>query len=343
MSSDFNQKLFRLRHTKNNATMASKLATRDPIQLRRDHDSDEDLAISSQASQSEGESPAEDDSDDSASGSESSEDDIELPDKDVSGDDEEALSDEEDGQSEPEEALQEISFGTLAEAQEKYAPKSRKRKLPGAFDRNDAPSEHERSYGLPKREEYQTHAPKQHRQSKHAPTILSSRQQVSRKREVFDPSPADKSRDPRFDPTIMSTTYSNSSVDRANRNYAFLTSYQAAEILDLKSQIKKTKDPNAVAELKRKVMSVESKIRSAEARQRESKILKEHNQKEREAIRAGQKAKPYYLKPGEVKKKAEEERVAGMGKRARDKAEQRKKKREKSKEARFMPRFRREG
>lgn len=235
------------------------------------------------------------------------------------------------------EVLKDISFGTLAEAQERFAPQSRKRKLPTAFDAENEtpkPGRDQDRYKPP---------PKISRQSKHAPMIQSSRQQVSRKRDVFEPSPAIKSRDPRFDPTVMSATLNKNTVSKANKNYAFLTDYQADEILELKKQIKKAgNDPNLQASLKRQVMSIEAKIRNAEARQREEKIVKEHNQKEKDAIRAGEKAKPYYMKPSDIKKKAEEERQAGMGKKARDKAEKRKVKRDKSKDAKSMPRFRRE-
>jgi ribosomal RNA-processing protein 36 len=245
----------------------------------------------------------------------------------------------------PEDDVVDVSFGTLVKAQELLGPRERKRKRLHSFDDETASRPDE----VPEKVHDQGHflsakrPQKISRQSKHAPAIISSRQQVSRKREIFEPSPALKARDPRFDATVMSSNHNKNATDKANKNYAFLTSYQASEILDLKARIKKTKDPSEVAELKRKVMSVESRIRNAEARQRESEIVKQHNHKERQAIQAGQKANPYYLKPGEVKKQAEADRLQGMGKKARDKAEARKKKREKSKDAKSMPRFRREG
>lgn len=97
-----------------------------------------------------------------------------------------------------------------------------------------------------------------------------------------------------------------------------------------------------VAQLKRKVMSIESKVKSAQARQRENEIMQQHKRKEKEAIKSGQKSNPYYLREGEVKKMAEQERVGGMSKKARDKAAARKEKREKTKDSRDMPRARRE-
>jgi len=180
------------------------------------------------------------------------------------------------------------------------------------------------------------------RTSKHAPVVESTRHAVSRKRTIFEPSPALKARDPRFDPTVLSSNPDRNAAEKANKNYSFLSSYQAAEILDLKSQIKKAKDPDVVAHLKRQVMSIEAKLRSAEARQREKDIMKKHKEKEKEAIKTGHKSKPYYLKTSEVKKLANAERLEGMGKRARDKALARKRKREKSKEARNMPLVRRD-
>jgi ribosomal RNA-processing protein 36 len=246
---------------------------------------------------------------------------------------------------EPKEDMADVSFGALAKAQELLGPRERKRKRLPEFEDGTDSGQHGDSREPHNKGYTESAKPPQKipRQSKHAPAIISSRQQVSRKREIFEPSPALKTRDPRFDATVMSSNYNKNATDKANKNYAFLTSYQASEILDLKARIKKSKDPSEVADLKRQVMSVESKIRNAEARQRESEIVKQHNQKERQAIQAGQKAKPYYLKPGEVKKQAEADRLEGMGKKARDKKEARKKKREKSKDAKNMPRFRREG
>ncbi len=165
---------------------------------------------------------------------------------------------------------------------------------------------------------------------------------MTRKRVIFEPSPAVKFRDPRFDPTVMSTTLDKTASERANKNYSFLSTYQATEILELKSRIKKARDPEVVADLKRQVMSLESKVRSAEARQRENEIRKKHKQHEKEALRQGQKSKPYFLKDADIKKRATEERLQSLGKRARDKAEKRRGKREKGKDARDMPRTRRE-
>jgi len=180
------------------------------------------------------------------------------------------------------------------------------------------------------------------RSSKHAPAIQSSRHAVSRRRDIFEPSASRKSRDPRFDPAITARNTDASALEKANKNYSFLVDYQASEILDLKAQIKKSKDPDVVAALKRQVMSLDSKIRASEAQQRERAIVRRHKQKEKEAIKAGRKSKPYFLKRSDIKKEALAEKFENMGKKARDKAMERRRKRVKAKESRGMPRFRRE-
>ncbi|KAK6365211.1 rRNA biogenesis protein rrp36 [Exophiala oligosperma] len=305
--------------------MSSALLDR-PVQLRHDDgngdDFDEEASV-----QNDSEVDQSADSDSDATGSES-------------------IDEDDDSSSEPEEdsALKDISFGVLAKAQETFDPRQRKRKYEEATQDAiaDTGKNEEDNFDTRKRsKEARIDAPK--RSSKHAPVIESARKPVSRKRTIFEPPAAQKFRDPRFDPTVMSANRDRNTAEKVNKNYAFLTQYQAAEILDLKTQIKKAKDPNVVADLKRKVMSLESKVRNAEMRQKEEAIKRRHNQQEKEALRTGQKAKPYYLKEADVRKLAKEERLQSLGKRARDKAEKRRQKREKGKDARDMPRFRREG
>ncbi|KAJ9626650.1 rRNA biogenesis protein rrp36 [Knufia peltigerae] len=321
--------------------MSSALLDR-PVQLRHDDgngdDFDEEASV-----QNDSEVDQSADSDSDATGSESIDEVFQAPaglSKVV-----DSLQDD-DSSSEPEEdsALKDISFGVLAKAQETFDPRQRKRKYEEATQDAiaDTGKNEEDNFDTRKRsKEARIDAPK--RSSKHAPVIESARKPVSRKRTIFEPPAAQKFRDPRFDPTVMSANRDRNTAEKVNKNYAFLTQYQAAEILDLKTQIKKAKDPNVVADLKRKVMSLESKVRNAEMRQKEEAIKRRHNQQEKEALRTGQKAKPYYLKEADVRKLAKEERLQSLGKRARDKAEKRRQKREKGKDARDMPRFRREG
>ena len=248
---------------------------------------------------------------------------------------------EESDEPEAEESIKDISFGALAQAAATLAPKSRKRKLDDVEVIAAPQYDSGRPYTKPEEGNTKRFKPPT-RTSKHAPTVLSSSRPVSRKREIFEPPAIPKARDPRFDPTITASTYSQNATSKANKAYSFLTTYQATEILDLKSQIKKAKDPDTVSDLKRQLMSIESKLRLAEHKQREADILKRHKDAEREKIKTGEKQRPYYIKAGEVRKEAKKERLEGMGKKARDKAEERKRKREKGKESKGMPRFRRE-
>ena len=299
-----------------------------PVELRRDSSSDGDgIPINQRADNEASESNAS--SEDSIQSLAGEENDAEL-----TGDSEVGEGDDS--------SLRAISFGALVDVQQKLQPKSRKRKLSGEFEKSDRSQEAEDEQPIEGvASERRTQSKPTARQSKHAPTILSSKHQVSRKRDVFEPPATAKSRDPRFDPTVQASSHDRNAVDTANKNYSFLTSYQAAEILDLKSQIKRSKNPEAVADLRQRVMAIENKLRAVEAKQRQRDVASQHKQKEKEMIRAGQKSNPYYLKPGAVKKLAENERLEGMGKKARDKALERKRKREKTKEARNMPHVRR--
>ncbi|KIX93653.1 uncharacterized protein Z520_10559 [Fonsecaea multimorphosa CBS 102226] len=306
--------------------MASGRFLEQPIQLRHDEEEEEELEASDQDSNSQTQS----ESDASAGGDPRSED-----------EDTALSSGSEAGEEAP---LGDISFGVLAKAQETFDPKPRKRKLAESLEEplsDQREANRAESFDTRKRaKEARINAPK--RTSKHAPTVESARKPVSRKRIIFEPSPALKARDPRFDPTVMSANRGINATEKANKNYSFLSTYQADEVLQLKAQIKKAKDPDVVADLKRQVMSLESKIRNAEAHQREKEIQKRHKEKEKEALRTGQKSKPYYLKEADIKRLAKEERLQSLGKKGRDKAEKRRRKREKAKEARDMPRVRRE-
>ena len=245
------------------------------------------------------------------------------------------------------EALKDISFGALAKAQEAFIPNSRKRKFQGSSAAPEDDSMTQAQSNRPQHGEIPLiKSKKVHttpvRTSKHAPAVQSSRHAVSRRRDIFEPPASLKSRDPRFDPTVTASNTDALAAEKANRNYSFLSSYQASEILDLKTKIKKSKDPDLIATMKRQVMSLDSKMRAAEAQQRERDIVRRHKQKEKEAIKSGQKSKPYFLKQSDIKREALAERFESMGKKARDKAMERKRKRIKGKESKVMPKARRE-
>lgn len=261
---------------------------------------------------------------------------------------------------EPSSSLRDISFGALAQAQESFAPPPQPGKRKRSLDR-----EPNTLQSTPNEDPYRPtkfFKPSHHRTSKHAPQTLSTRHAVPRKRTIIEPSPALKSRDPRFDPqTLHPGTSLDAESEKASKNYSFLTSYRQSELQTLQSQLKAIQnpqpnsnkkkkgsttappvvDPSTTATLKREIMSLTSKLATSESKTREKEILRAHKAKEREAIREGRKSQPYYLKRGDVKKEMEREKTEGMGKRARDKRDMRRQKREKGREGRDLPRVRR--
>ncbi len=273
----------------------------------------------------------------------------------------------------PTSSLKDISFGALAKAQESLAPPprpgKRKRAVNTEPDTSKTPTEREEAEATVPFQPTKFFKPSHHRTSKHAPQTLSTRHAVPRKRTIFEPSPALKSRDPRFDPTVLrpGTSSLNAESEKADKNYSFLTNYRQSELQTLQAQLKAAQnpppskkkkkpgtttsttappppasDPETISNLKRQIMSLTSKLANSEAKTREREIRRAHKAKEREAIREGRKSQPYHLKKAEVRKKIEKERFEGLGKLAREKKEERRRKREKGREGRGLPRVRRE-
>ncbi|KAJ9622296.1 rRNA biogenesis protein rrp36 [Taxawa tesnikishii (nom. ined.)] len=171
------------------------------------------------------------------------------------------------------------------------------------------------------------------RSSKHAPAAMPSNRQVTRKRTVID-APKRKSRDPRFGPL-------SGAVDDAKlqKNYAFLNDYQASEIAELKAAIKKTKNEDDKEVLKRKLLSMESKRKARENKEREQEVLRAHRREEKDAIQQGKK--PFYLKKSEQKKLATVNKFNSMKSKEREKLMERRRKKAAGKEKRNMPQARR--
>ena len=187
-------------------------------------------------------------------------------------------------------------------------------------DSDSAPSEH----GLP------SHA----RTSKHAPTAQSSRHQVTRRRTVVDV-PKRAIRDPRFDALAR-----RSSTHPTNDNaYAFLTAYQQAEIAELKSALKKTQDEEAKAALRRKMNSMENRLKAKASKEREQEVLRKHRRDERERVEQGKT--PYFLKRKEIRERALVEKYKGMKGPEREKLIERRRIKAGQKEKRRMPHPRR--
>ena len=172
------------------------------------------------------------------------------------------------------------------------------------------------------------------RSSKHAPASQSSKRQVTRKRNVID-APKRKSRDPRFEALHQDTT----PIGHMDRAYSFLTEYQKSDIKELKSALKATRDEDDREKLKRKIGSMENRIKSKEAKDREQEIIRSHRKAEREKLQSGKL--PYYLKHKDVKERALGEKFKSMSGKEREKVMERRKRRDEQKEKKRMPSSRR--
>ena len=159
------------------------------------------------------------------------------------------------------------------------------------------------------------------RSSKHAPTEMTSKKPVSRKRE-FDTIAKPQVRDPRFDPTINSTP--GYDEFRAKKAYAFLDEYRASEMVELRAELKKTRDPHERQRIERLLMSMESKKKSEDRKTRERNIIVEHRRAEKELVQQGKQ--PFYLKKSEQKKRLLTEQFKGMKRRQVDKSIERRRK-----------------
>jgi ribosomal RNA-processing protein 36 len=174
------------------------------------------------------------------------------------------------------------------------------------------------------------------RSSKHAPMEMSSKRAVTRRRTAVELEPAPKARDPRFDAAVMG----HSGVGKhahGGKAYAFLDEYRASELAELKAQLAKTKNPDLKEKLKAQIRTAMDKQRSAANKKREEEVKAEHKRSEKQLIKEGKKATPYYLKKSDLKSKVLEKKFGEMGSRERSKALERRRKKTASKEKKQMP------
>lgn len=199
----------------------------------------------------------------------------------------------------------------------------------GHDDAEGEEDEEEDSDSAPSEED----APKS-RSSKHAPATQSSRHQVTRKRVVVDV-PKRVVRDPRFDAYHQHSAH----PENSEKAYSFLRDYQKSEINELKAAIKKTKNEDEKETLRRTMGSMENRIKSKEAKEREQEIIRKHRKEERARLEQGKN--PYYLKKKDVKEKALVEKFKGMKSKEREKVIEKRRKKEGQKEKKRMPDARR--
>ncbi|KAL6527868.1 hypothetical protein OROMI_029679 [Orobanche minor] len=133
------------------------------------------------------------------------------------------------------------------------------------------------------------------RANKNRPMEMSSKKPVSRFREVIQV-PKRVVRDPRFE-----SLCGNMDVDGFKKRYNFIyENALPAEKEELKKQMKKANDPDAINELKDRIARIDKELKSAVTKRTEKDIMVEHKKKEREAAKKGKQ--PYYLKKSELKK-----------------------------------------
>lgn len=231
-----------------------------------------------------------------------------------------------------------ISFGTLAKAQAKL-PQSGRRKKKGEQSDDEGPEEEDTT---PKPREWNPKKEKPpSRSSKHAPQEVSSKRPVSRKREII-PVKKVQYRDPRFDPLVTGQSVkTKADEDHVRKAYAFLDEYREDELRKLKGAIKKARTPAEKEQLQRAYMSMESRKKARDKKDRERAVVEEHRRREKELVREGVKSRPFYLKKSEQKKQLLTEQFSALSEKQREKAIEKKRKKVAGKEKKAMPMERR--
>ena len=171
------------------------------------------------------------------------------------------------------------------------------------------------------------------RTSKHAPTEISSKKAVSRKRAVVRIH-KHEARDPRFESVTGSLD-----EEKMKKDYAFLDAYRNSEIAELNAGLHKIIDPTVKETLKHALIRMESKKKTQQLKKQRQEVLRQHRKDESEKVEKGKK--PFYLKRGELKERALVETFKGMKSRQVDKVMERRRKKRTAKERRGMPEERR--
>lgn len=245
-----------------------------------------------------------------------------------------------------------LSFGALAKAQAAMAASSKRKRRGGddaAADDDDA--QDDKGWDKPRAS---TAKKPEKRSSKHAPVEMTSKRQVSRRRDFLTVTAETKkaaSRDPRFMPLGAGASRagaagaagigSGNAIDeiKARKAYAFLDDYRASEMQDLRAAIKKTKNAADKDKLQKALTSMESRKKAQDRRDRERAVIEEHRKKEKELVAQGKT--PFYLKRSEQKKRVLVDQFQGMKKKDADRAIERRRKKVAGKEKKMLPMARR--
>ncbi|KAK0739664.1 hypothetical protein B0T21DRAFT_284761 [Apiosordaria backusii] len=249
--------------------------------------------------------------------------------------------DEEESDNDTTQPAHQLSFGALAKAQAALGDKLSKRKRRTSSAASEADTalarDNDNKFSLDKNHKKPLEKPS--RTSKHAPVEISSKRQVSRRRDfLLDPTTAKPHhRDPRFFAPSTSTSSASSKIDeiKARKAYAFLDEYRESEMQELRVAIKKTKNQEEKEKLQKALLSMESKKKAQERKDKAQKVLDEHKRQEKELVRQGKN--PFYLKRSEQKKRVLVEQFKGLRKGQVDRAIERRRKKVAGKEKKLLP------
>ncbi|KAJ3692709.1 hypothetical protein LUZ60_011804 [Juncus effusus] len=177
---------------------------------------------------------------------------------------------------------------------------------------------------------------KPRRANKNRPMEVSSKIRPKKFREVIQ-APKKVVRDPRFE-----SLCGNLDPEGFRKRYNFLYDVQLpSEKEKLQKLIAKTKNPDAISELKNHITWIDKQLKSNPGKKTESKILSEHIKKEKEAAKLGKR--PYYLKKSEIRNRKLVQKYDELKEEGKlDKYIEKKRRKNASKDHRFMP-YRRAG
>ncbi|KAJ3027438.1 rRNA biogenesis protein rrp36 [Rhizophlyctis rosea] len=169
------------------------------------------------------------------------------------------------------------------------------------------------------------------RTDKNMPTEVTSKRPVGRFREVIEV-PKRKVRDPRFDPMA-----GHLNPDLVARSYGFLKEYEQSEMEMLKKQIKQEKNREEREKLEGILVRMTSRAQSRVIKDKRQQIMREHKKKEAEAVAKGKK--PFYLKQSKIKELELKEKFDSLKAKGGDldKFLEKRRRKNTSKEARYMP------
>ncbi|GAO51504.1 hypothetical protein G7K_5603-t1 [Saitoella complicata NRRL Y-17804] len=167
------------------------------------------------------------------------------------------------------------------------------------------------------------------RTNKHAPTEVSSKKAVGRKRDIVEVQ-AIKARDPRFE-----SLSGHFNEEAYRKNYSFLNDYRKDEINMLKGTMKKIKDPEEKAKLEKTLTSMQSREQARKNQEHAREVIKEHNKSERAMVKEGKK--PFFLKKTDQKKLVLYDKFSKLGDKTLQKVIERRRKKNTQKEKRLLP------